>query len=90
MYTPVNPRFTIQECGLRGYTLHGHVFLEEQRTGWQTVIQIQTIQLVTNKYRNGELNRETDKIIINYVDHSSTVIKRNELSTKTEMAKVVY
>ena len=26
-YTPVNPSFTIQKWGLRGYSLHGHVFL---------------------------------------------------------------
>ena len=26
-YTPVNPTFTIFKRGMRGYTLHGHVFL---------------------------------------------------------------
>ena len=26
-YTPANPSFTISKWGLRGYTLHGHVFL---------------------------------------------------------------
>ena len=26
-YTPANPSFTIQKWGLRGYSLHGHVFL---------------------------------------------------------------
>ena len=25
MYTPVNPSFTIQKWGVKGYTLHGHV-----------------------------------------------------------------
>ena len=27
MYTPVNPSFTIQKWGVRGYSLHGHVFM---------------------------------------------------------------
>ena len=26
-YTPAYPSFTIQKWGMRGYTLHGHVFL---------------------------------------------------------------
>ena len=26
-YTPANPSFTIEKWGLRGYSLHGHVFL---------------------------------------------------------------
>ena len=27
LYTPVNPYFTIQKWGVRGYSLHGHVFM---------------------------------------------------------------
>ena len=27
MYTPVNPRFTIYKWGVRGSSLHGHVFV---------------------------------------------------------------
>ena len=27
MYTPVNPSFTIQKWGVRGYSLHGLVFV---------------------------------------------------------------
>ena len=27
MYTPVNPSFTIQKLGVRGYALHGLVFV---------------------------------------------------------------
>ena len=30
-YTPVNPSFTKIQWGLRGYTLHGHVFLMDFR-----------------------------------------------------------
>ena len=26
-YTPAYPSFTVEKLGLRGYTLHGHVFL---------------------------------------------------------------
>ena len=27
MYTRVNPKFSIQKCGIRGCSLHGHVIL---------------------------------------------------------------
>ena len=27
MYTPVHPSFTVQKWGVRGYSLHGHVFV---------------------------------------------------------------
>ena len=44
-YTPANPSFTIQKWGLRGYTLHGHVFLmhdELARTLFQKRFLAQT------------------------------------------------
>ena len=51
MYTPVNPSFTIHKWGVRGSSLHGHVFVMIN-----FIVKIGTLEIVKNRFRQQKMN----------------------------------